>query len=132
MTQRNIDVMDIIVSKMAEGDTLSNALKRVYNKRNVAIPYSEDNLNTSVMNLGMSGRTTNALMRAKLRTIGDVVNFCESQKITDVANFGKNSGIELFESILDYCWEHMEKKERVSFLIDTIERNSDNIIEGIA
>lgn len=132
MTQKNIDVMDIIVSKMVEGDTLSKALSRVYNKRNVAIPYSEDNLKTSVMNLGMSGRTTNTLMRARLRTIGDVVEFCKAQKITDIPSLGKNSGVELFESILDYCWEHMGKKERVSFLIDTVERNSGNIREGIA
>ena len=132
MTQKNIDVMDIIVSKMAEGDTLSKALKRVYNKRQVVIPYNEENFNESVMKLDMSGRTTNTLLRAKLRTIGDVVRFCEDQKITKVTNMGVNSGIEVFESILDYCWNHMGQKERVSFLIDTVERNSDNIREGIA
>lgn len=132
MTQRNIDVMDIIVSKMAEGAKLSKALHLVYKKRNVAIPYSEDNLKASVMNLGMSGRTTNTLLRGKLRTIGDIVEFCENQKITKLANLGQNSGIEIFESILDYCWEHMAQEERVSFLIDTVERNSDNIREEIA
>lgn len=132
MTQRNIDVMDIIVSKMAEGAKLSKALHLVYKKRNVAIPYSEDNLKASVMNLGMSGRTTNTLLRGKLRTIGDIVEFCENQKITKLANLGQNSGIEIFESILDYCWEHMSQEERVSFLIDTVERNSDNIREEIA
>lgn len=132
MTQRNIDVMDIIVGKMVEGDTLSKALKRVYNKRNICIPYSEDDLSVSVMNLGMSGRATNALLRGKLRTIGDVVDFCASRKITDVANLGVNSGIEVFEAILDYCWEHMDQEKRISFLIDTVERNSEYVREEIA
>lgn len=132
MTQRNIDVMDIIVSKMAEGAKLSKALNLVYKKRKVVIPYNEEHLNESVMNLGMSGRATNALLRTKLRTVGDVVEFCNNQKITNITNLGHNSGIEVFESILDYCWEHMSQKERVSFLIDTVERNSDNIREDIA
>ena len=56
MTQRNIDVMDIIVSKMKEGTKLSKALKLVYNKRNVFVPYVEDNMAIDIKDLGMTGR----------------------------------------------------------------------------
>ena len=132
MTQRNIDVMDIIVSKMAEGTRLSKALQLVYNKRSVLIPYNEGHFDTSLMDLGMTSRSTNALLRAKLRTLGDVIEFCKAKKITDIANLGKSSGIEVFETILDYCWERMTKKEKELFLIDTIERNSGNIRSEIA
>jgi DNA-directed RNA polymerase alpha subunit len=132
MTQKNIDVMDIIVSKMAEGDKLSKALQRVYHKRNVVIPYNEESFSVSLMELGTSSRATNALLRARLRTIGDVIEFCKTNKITDVINLGRNSGIEVFEAILDYCWDHMSQEERVSFLIDTVERNSKYIREEIA
>ena len=132
MTERNIYVMDVIVSKMVEGDKLSKALQRVYSKRNVVIPYIEDDLNESLMNLGMSGRATNTLLRARLRTVRDVVEFCKEHKITEITNLGINSGIEVFEAILDYCWDHMSQEERVSFLIDTVERNSEYIREEIA
>lgn len=132
MTQRNIDVMDIIVSKMVEGDKLSKALKRVYSKRNVVIPYNEESFRVSLMELGASARATNALLRARLRTIGDVVEFCKDRKITEIINLGRNSGIEVFESILDYCWEHMSQEKRVLFLIDTVERNSEHIRDEIA
>ncbi len=132
MTQRNIDVMDIIVSKMAEGDKFSKALQRVYTKRNVVIPYNEESFRVSLMELGASSRVTNALLRARLRTVGDVVEFCKEHKITDVVNLGRNSGIEIFEAILDYCWDHMSQDERVSFLIDTVERNGEYIREEIA
>lgn len=132
MTQRNIDVMDIIVSKMAEGAKLSKALKLVYNKRNVFVPYIEDNMDIDIRNLGMTSRTTNALLRNGIRTITDIIDFCTEQKITKVKNLGVSSGIKVFETILDYCWDHMNNDERTNFLIDTVERNSEHIREEIA
>ena len=127
MTQRNIDIMDIIVSKIAEGMKPSKALKLVYNKRSVNIPYDDKNSGVDLRDLKMTSRTTNALLRAGLRTIGDVVRFCCENKITQIKHLGISSGIETFETILDYCWEHMNNNERTQFLIDTIERNSEYI-----
>lgn len=131
MTQKNIDVMDIIVDKMAGGAKLSKALETVYEKRRVCIPYKEENFDVLVLDLGMSNRTTNALMRARLKTLGDIINFCKGNKITEAAALGKSSGTEIFETILDYSWDCMNEKERVSFLIDTVERNSKYIRAGI-
>lgn len=132
MTQRNIDVMSTIVDKIADGEKLSKALESVYNKRNVCIPYKEKYCEELVIEFGLSRRATNALLRVKLRTIGDVIEFCKTKKITDISGLGIGSGIEVFESILDYCWACMSKDERTYFLIDTVERNSENIREEIA
>jgi DNA-directed RNA polymerase alpha subunit len=132
MTERNIYVMDLIVSKMAEGVSISKALKLVYHQRNVRIPYNDSDFDVSVMDLGLSSRATNALLRTKLRTLGDVVEFCNEHKITEIVNLGKNSGIEIFEAILDYRWKHMDNNERTSFLIDTVKRNQDYIRAEIA
>jgi DNA-directed RNA polymerase alpha subunit len=124
MTQRNIDTMDIIVNKMVEGKKLSQALKEVYVRRNVLIPYNKENFNVSIQSLKMSCRSTNALLRAGLRTLGDVVNYCKAHKITDIANLGVGSGVEIFEKILDYSWDHMSTSDRTDFLINTVEENS--------
>lgn len=132
MTQRNIDTMDIIVTKIADGMPLSMALSEVYTKRNVCIPYKEKYCKVKIMDFGMSSRTTNALLRAKFRTIGDVIEFCGEKKITDIVGFGKSSGTEFFESMLNYCWAKMSNDERVNFLIDTVERNSDYLRAEIA
>lgn len=132
MTQRDIDVMNAIVDKMAEGESLSKALKAVYHHRNVCIPYNDSDFDVSVMDIGLSNRATNALLRTKLKTLGSVVAFCNGHKITDIANLGKNSGVEIFEAILDYCWKRMDNNERTLFLIDTVERNSEYIREEIA
>lgn len=127
MTQTNINTMDIIVSKMTQGQTLSEALRGVYTKRNIAIPYHEEWLNSELTSLKMSLRTTQALLRNKMQTVGDIVNYTNEHKITNLKTFGKISAIELFEAILDYCWEHMSQNEQDRFLIDTVERNSGNL-----
>lgn len=124
MTQRNVEVMDTIVNKMAQGEKLSQALKSVYFKRHVSIPFDEKWFDVSVTTLRMSSRATNSLMRAKLRKISDVVDYCQTHKITDIVNLGEKTGIEIFETILDYCWAHMADDEKASFLIDTVEQNS--------
>lgn len=131
MTQRNIYVMDMVVDKMAEGAKLSEALSTVYKQRNVCIPYKDSNFNVAIVELGMSNRSTNALLRSKLRTVNDVIEFCNGHKITEIKNLGVNSGTEIFETILDYSWNHMSEDERVAFLIDAVERNQDYIREGI-
>lgn len=132
MTQRNIDVMDIIVSKMAEGKRLSKALECVYVKRNVVIPFNDEDLNVGLDGLKMSMRTTNALRTTGARTINDVLDIHHNISLKKVRNLGSKSCIELLETILDYCWDRMDNDERTMFLIDTVERNSDNIRAEIA
>jgi DNA-directed RNA polymerase alpha subunit len=127
MTQRNIEMMDIIVTKMTNGASLSKALESVYVKRTVRIPYREEYCEKLVADLGLSRRAFNALMRSKLKTIGDIIEFCNEKKITDVSGLGTGSGVEVFEAILDYCWGSMSQDEKTVFLIDTVERNSDYI-----
>ena len=117
MTQRNIEIMDVIVDKMVAGKTLSDALKDVYTKRNVAIPFDDEDLNVPIDELGMSKRTTYTLIRGKMMTLADAVAYCQNQKT--------------FETMLNYLWDKMDKQIRVEFLIDTIERNEENLRDVI-
>lgn len=132
MTQRNIDVMDIIVNKMVEGEKLSKALEYVYTKRKVAIPFNDEDFDVGLDTLKMTMRTTNALRSVGAYTINDVIEVHQRISLKNIRNLGRKSGIELLETILDYCWDRMDNNERTLFLIDTVERNSDNIREGIA
>lgn len=127
MTQHNIDIMDAIVNELGYGKKISKALATVYVKRSISIPFNEDTLKVLIVNLGLTGRTTNALLRAKLFTLGDVVRYSQENKITNIKNFGVNSGMEVYEAILDTCWDHLTEERKIDFLIDTVERNSDNI-----
>ena len=127
MTQKNIDIMDLIVDKMLGGKTISEALKDVYYNRKVSIPFEDEWLNISVDKLGMSKRTTYALMRGGMLTLSEVVQYCQKQKITNVKLLGISSGTETLETILNYLWDKMDNQKRVDFLIDTIEKNEVNL-----
>ena len=127
MTQRNIDMMSIVVDKLSHGKTISKALKVVYTKRNVALPQNEELNNIKIMDLQMSALAKNALMRNRLTTIGEVIKYASEDSVKKLKGFGVNSGIELFETILDLHWSHMTKAEQTDFLIDTVIRNEDNI-----
>lgn len=129
MTQKNIDIMAIIVDRLAEGKKLSEAMKIVYAKRSVQIPHFDRMMDKDVRELKMSMRTTNALLHSGLGTIGKVADFCHTKKITDAKGVGPSMGMELMESVLDWCWSHMTLNEQKDFLMDTVERNSDNIRE---
>ncbi len=131
MTERNIEIMDVIVDKMIAGKTLTDALKDVYSKRNVVIPFVDEDLNIPIEKLGMSNRTTYALMRGRLSTLGDVVRYCEKQKITTINLLGANAGIETFETIVNYLWNKLDKESRVEFLIDIVEKNTGNLREEL-
>ena len=127
MTQANINLMDIVVDQLAEGKTISKALKKIYSKRKVVIPYNEDIFDVDVTKLKMSIRTKNVLLHFGIKTLKNAVDVCCGRGETNIKNLGKSAGVELFETILDYCWGHMSEKEKTEFLIDTIERNVDNV-----
>ena len=128
MTQKNIDTMAIIVDELANGKKLADALKCVYTKRTVILPYDEDVLSIEVTKLDMPVKITNTLMRAKLKTLMDVVNYCENQKIRTVKGLGEISAIELFETIANYVWDHMSSNERTEYLISIVENNEEHRI----
>ena len=124
MEQKNIEIMDIVVSKMAEGTKLSKALRLVYTKRNVVIPFKKINTDAKLTDLNLSCRTTNTLLKAGMRTINDVIEYHNNYGLATVKGFARHSCTELFEKILDGAWANMDKTERTYFLIDTIERNT--------
>lgn len=132
MTQKNIDMMDAVVSSLAHGKTISQALKTVYTKRTVRLPYNEKVLETPIEKLTVSSRTHNALMRAHFQTIKEAVEYISTEGIMKIRNFGKVCAVELFESILNYHWDQMTNDEKTKFLIDTVERNQHHIKPELA
>lgn len=131
MTQRNIDTMDMIVGLLAQHKKISKALGYVYDKRHLVLPHNEKWYQIHVTDLGMTKRTTNALMRAHLTTVQDVIDYCKESTIKDIKTFGQAAGEELLETILDICWDNMTEQQRVKFLIDTVERNEHHLRKEI-
>lgn len=128
MTQKNIDIMNLIIKTLEEGKTIAQTIRLIFKNPSVAIPFSNNMLDTSVTELEISVRTHNALLRNHIYTISDVIEFNKRNGITKAKGLGKGSAIDLFESILNWCWTQMTNDERMNFLIDTIERNNNKII----
>lgn len=127
MTQRNIDIMDRIVEELASGKKLSEALNTVYEKRNVEIPFNDEMFDIKITDLHLSNRAVGALMRAGLTTVNKVIEYGNKRPLNNINNFGQVSGIEFLEVVLDIAWDKMSQKEKIEFLIDTVERNQGNI-----
>lgn len=119
--------IDRILNELKAGKTISEALSAVYEKRIVHIPFNDADLNVEVTRLKMPGRITNALMRSRLKTVGDIVEYADTNRdgLRDIQNLGKTSIMELMETLLDYYWERMSVTERARFLFDVVERNKE-------
>ena len=119
--------IDRILNELKEGKTISKALGAVYEKRIVYIPFNDADLDVEIYKLKMPNRTTNALMRNRLKTIGDIVEYADNNRdgLRDIQNLGKTSIIDLMERVLDYCWDHMSVRERAELLLDLVERNKE-------
>ena len=118
------NTIDIITNELVSGKTISEALFNVYSKRNVTFSYNPKWFDVDVRNLNMSSRIVNALMRAHLCTLNDVIKFVEDgHGLTEIRAMGVDSCYKLMETILDCAWDHMNTKERAEFLIDVTSRN---------
>lgn len=128
MTELNINCMDRVVDELAKGKTISEALESVYYKRKVRVPIRDNITSIKIEDLGLAGRTTNAIKRAHLNTIGDVVEFVErGRNMTDIPALGRVSIRDFMEAVLNHSWNLMSLQEKVDFLMTTVERNVCNI-----
>ncbi len=108
---------------MAKGMTVSKALKEVYKTRKIQIPFNEDIYDVRVLNINLSNRTANALMRSRLTTLRDVINHVSKQGWNGIKNFGEAAAIETIEKMVDIAWEYLDTEERAEFLLRVDEAN---------
>lgn len=128
MTQKNIDIMDKIADELVSGKNISEALKVVYRKRNVGIPFNNKTFDIPVEDIGLSVKSTNALRRKGLKTVNDVISFASNDSLKNIPNFGQGSARAFLEAVLNIAWDKMSADERAEFLMDTVERNEENVL----
>lgn len=123
MTTTNVQAIRTIINELDHGKTISDALKVVYTKRNVCVPYVDDVFDIDIRDLGMSGRTTNALLRNHVRTINDAIQMNAEKPLKEMRGVASGSCTEFFETILNYSFDCMSADAKALFLIDVVERN---------
>ncbi len=123
MTTTNVNAMRTIINELEAGKTISDALKVVYTKRNVCIPYVDEVFDVDVRELSMSGRVTNTLLRNHITTINEAIKINEQTPIKGMRGIATGLCTEFFETILNYSFDCMSTDAKAMFLIDVVERN---------
>ena len=108
---------------MAQGKTISQALKEVYQTRHVFIPFNEKDMELPIKALNFNARSINCFEKIGLKTVLDVINYFNKYEWNSIDRFGRGSATDVFEKILDYAWTKLNTKEQAEFLIKVDEDN---------
>ena len=104
---------------------LVGALHRVFGTNiKVRIGYSKSACNVSIDEMYLSVRSHNALRRAGIQTIGDLIEWLNEGTLKNIRNLGAKSFREIQTKILVYGFERLSEKEKEEFFCDLAECNS--------
>ena len=73
----------------------------------VSVPFSKKACDTEVDNIEFSVRAMNALKRAGLFTIGDIIDCITREELSRIRNLGKKTVNEIQTRILSYGYERL-------------------------
>ncbi len=120
---KNEQLKTLIQSEQAVG--LVETLRKYfgYNLK-VEIGYSTTSIATSIDDINFSVRAHNALKRAGMFTIGDVIQAIQNDQLLKIRNLGKKSIAEIKTRILVFCFERLSAQEKETFWADLINLNA--------
>ncbi|MBP3322142.1 MAG: hypothetical protein J6M12_07280 [Clostridia bacterium] len=94
------------------------------NTVNVCIYFGSLSCNTRTDELDFSVRAMNALKRAGLTTVGQVIDCIASGELPRIRNLGKKTISEIKTGIMEFGYQALSDKEKKEFLLDVVERNT--------
>lgn len=89
----------------------------------VSIPFSQSMCNTQISELQLSVRSYNALMRAGLLTIDQVIDAISNQELLKIRNLGMKSYREIKTRVLLFGFEALTDSGKRRFFNQLIELN---------
>ena len=108
----------------AKENGLVETLFAVYgNNIKTSIAYSKRACETSIDEIEFSVRSSNALKRTGLMTVGDVIDAIADERLLQVRNLGRKSYNEIKTRILKFGYYQLTEKEKLAFFVDLVEKN---------
>lgn len=89
----------------------------------VEIGFSSGSCSMSIEEINFSVRSMNALKRAGLFTIGDVIGAISNDDLLKVRNLGRKSLTEIKEKVLQFGYDRLSVVEKQTFFLTLTERN---------
>lgn len=104
---------------------LVDTLHRVFGKNiKINIGFSNNACNASIDDLVLSVRSYNALRRANITTIGDLIERLNEGGLKSVRNLGIKSFSEIQTKIMVYGFEQLTEKEKNEFFHFLVKNNT--------
>lgn len=88
------------------------------------IAYSRKTCETSIDEMQLSVRAWNALKRAGINTIGELIDVIQDDGLMKIRNLGRKSMIEIKTKILETGFRDLRDNEKVRFFEYVIENNT--------
>lgn len=90
----------------------------------VALPLSKEVCERPLEELDLSVRAATGLHRDRRLTVGDVVDAINGGALRKIRNIGAGSEREIREKLLIYTYNALTEREKCSFFLDIIEKNT--------
>lgn len=104
---------------------LVETLHKVYGRDiKVNIGFSKSACDASIEELVLSVRSYNALRRANISTLGDLIERLNEGGLKSIRNLGVKSYREIQTKMLVYGFEHLSENEKYAFFNYVVENNT--------
>lgn len=104
---------------------LVETLHRIFGKNiRVSLCFSKSSCDADIEDLFLSVRSYNALRRANVSTIGELIERLNQGEIKSIRNLGVKSYSEIQTKILVYGFERLSHKEKSEFFRRLAENNA--------
>ena len=104
---------------------LVETLHKVFGKNiKVSVGFSKSACDASIEELMLSVRSYNALRRANVTTLGDLIERLNEGGLKSIRNLGAKSFSEIQTKLLAYGFERLNEKERYEFFSHLVENNT--------
>ena len=111
--------------KSANENGLIITLSEVFGKNiKISVPFSQRACETSIDELDFSVRASNAMKRAGIFTIGEVIDLIASEDLTRIRNLGKKTVNEIKTRILLFGYDKLTEQEKKRFFYEVTVKNS--------
>ena len=116
-------IKTLLISEKQFG--LVETLHRVFGKNiKINIGFSTRACNTSIEDLVLSVRSYNALRRANITTLGDLIERLNEGGLKTVRNLGAKSFSEIQTKFMVYGFEQLSENEKAAFFDYLVENNT--------
>lgn len=104
---------------------LVDTLHRIFgNNIKVNVGFSKSACDASIEELVLSVRSYNALRRANVSTLGDLIERLNEGGLKSIRNLGAKSYSEIQTKMLVYGFERLSEREKSEFFYNLVENNT--------